>query len=121
MAIKIGTIVTVDSLGNDKHVVIGQASKGGYWVQNLRTGALPTKLYTGGGYRSINGHDVVTGFMPRELRETGMTHLSYASLACQSAGTNHSTDTVTHYSGSGTPEELCGYHALANTDWRVSA
>ena len=70
MAIKIGTIVTVDTVGNnDPHVVIGQSTKGGWWLQNLVTGALPTKLYTGGGYRTINGQDVVTGFMPREMTE----------------------------------------------------
>lgn len=120
MTIKIGTVVTIESLGRDPHVVIGQATKG-WWVQNLLTGALPTKLYTGGGYRIRNGQDVVTGFMPREMTETGTTHLSWAQLACQSAGSNHSTDTITHYSGSGTLEELCGYHALANTDWRLSA
>lgn len=119
--IKTGDIVRIPSLGHDLHVIIGQATKGGYWVQNLHTGALPTKLYTGGGYRTQNGHDVVTGFMPREMEQTGAKHYEYAQLACQPAGTNHSPDTVTHYSGSGTPEELCGYHALANTDWRVAS
>lgn len=122
MTIKVGSIVTVDSLGRDPHVIIGQAPKG-WWIQNLVTGALPTQQHTVVGFRGTfnGGIEKVGGFMPREMRETGMTHLSYASLACQSAGTNHSTDSVTHYSGSGTPEELCGYHALANTDWRVSA
>jgi len=118
---KTGDIVRIDTLGHDLHVIIGQATKGGYWVQNLRTGALPTKPYTGGGYRTQNGHDVVTGFMPKEMTLTGAKHYDYAQLACQSAGTNHSEDSVTHYSGSGTPEQLCGYHALANIDWRVSA
>lgn len=121
MTIKIGTIVTVDTLGRDPHVIIGQAPKG-WWVQNLKTGALPTQTHhVKGGYFIRNGQDVVGGFMPREMTETGTDHLSWAQLACQSAGSNHSTDTVTHYSGSGTSEELCGYHALANTDWRLSA
>jgi hypothetical protein len=110
MTIKIGTIVTIDTLGPTPHVIIDKAHSGGYWVQNLVTGALP-----------ITHRPYPRGFMPREMTETGTTHLSWASLACQPAGTVHSTDTVTHYSGTGTPEELCGYHALANTDWRVSA
>lgn len=110
MTIKIGTIVTIESLGHDPHVIIGQASSKGWWVQNLKTGALPTAQ-----------RPYLSGFMPKEMKETGITHLSWAGLACQSAGSNHSTDTVTHYSGSGTPEELCGYHATANTDWRLSA
>jgi len=119
---KTGDIVRIDTLGHDLHVIIGQAPKG-YWVQNLRTGALPTQQHTVKGFHGTfnNGIEKVGGFMPREMTLTGAKHYDYAQLACQSAGTNHSEDTVTHYSGSGTPEQLCGYHALANIDWRVSA
>ena len=42
---KTGDIVRIDTLGHDLHVIIGQAPKG-YWVQNLRTGALPTQQHT---------------------------------------------------------------------------
>jgi hypothetical protein len=107
---KTGDIVRINTLGHDLHVIIGQAKGGGYWVQNLRTGALP-----------IAQRPYVSGFMPKEMTLTGAKHYDYAQLACHSAGTNHSEDSVTHYSGSGTSEQLCGYHALANTDWRVSA
>lgn len=108
--IKTGDIVRVPSLGHDLHVIIGQATSRGWWVQNLRTGALPTTF-----------SPYLRGFLPKEMEQTGAKHYDYAQLACQPAGTNHSPDTVTHYSGSGTPEELCGYHALANTDWRVAS
>lgn len=119
MSIKIGTIVTVDTLGRDPHVVIGQATKGGWWLQNLITGALPTQTrHVKGGYFIRNGQDVVGGFMPREMREAGTDHVSWSQLDCHVAGSNHSTDTVTHYAGSTTPEHLCGYHATANTGWR---
>ena len=105
---KIGDLVTIPDLGdNDLYAVIDKAVGGGYWVQNQRTGALPRPAYG--------------GYMPKDMIQTGGRHLTYAGLACQIAGTNHSPDTVTHYSGSGTPEELCGYHALANTDWRVAS
>lgn len=107
---KTGDIVRIPTLGHDLHVIIGQAEPKGYWVQNLRTGALP-----------IAQRPYVSGFMPREMVKTNTRHYDYAQLACQSAGTNHSDDTITHYSGTGTPEQLCGYHALANTDWRLSA
>lgn len=108
---KAGDIVRVPELGHDLHVVIGQAFRG-WWIQNLHTGSLPTKHYPGS---AMPG-----GWLPKDMVATNTRHYDYAQLACQPAGTNHSDDTVTHYSGSGTPEVLCGYHALANTNWKVA-
>ena len=105
---KIGDLVTIPDLGdNDLYAVIGQSIGGGYWVQNQRTGALPRPAYG--------------GYMPRDMISTGGRHLTYAGLACQSAGTVHSDDTVEHYSGSTTPELVCGYHMHGHTEWRKSA
>lgn len=57
---KIGDTVQIDRLGADLHVIIGQARGGGYWVQNLVTGALP-----------IAQRPYVSGFMPKEMTVVG--------------------------------------------------
>lgn len=102
---KVGDLVTIPELGdNDLYVVIDKALGGGYWVQNQRTGALPRPAYG--------------GYMPKDMISTGGRHFDYAQLACQIAGTVHSDDTVEHYSGSDTPEHVCGYHFHARTEWR---
>lgn len=113
---RIGDIVTVTELGNDLHVIIGQAPKG-YWLQNLRTGALPFKPRSVGAIIR-NGIELGDGYMPRDMTITGTRHLDYAQASCQSTGTNHSADLVEHHSGSTTPELVCGYHLFANTEWR---
>ena len=107
---RIGDIVTVTELGTDLHVIIGQAQPRGYWLQNLRTGALP-----------IAYSPYPRGFLPKEMTITGTRHIDYAQASCQSLGTNHSADVVEHHSGSPTPELVCGYHLFANTEWRKSA
>lgn len=119
---KIGDIVTVTELGNDLHVIIGQAPKG-WWVQNLRTGALPIKQHAGKASYSFSERKYVTpvidgGYLPKDMTTTGTRHLDYAQASCQSTGTNHSADLVEHHSGSTTPELVCGYHLFANTEWR---
>ena len=117
---RIGDIVTVTELGNDLHVIIGQAPKG-YWLQNLRTGALPTKQHRVKDMEHSWRNEFITiegGYLPKDMTLTGTRHLDYAQASCQSTGTNHSADLVEHHSGSTTPELVCGYHLFANTEWR---
>lgn len=97
--IKTGDIVRIPSLGHDLHVIIGQATSRGWWVQNLRTGALPTTF-----------SPYLRGFLPKEMEQTGAKHLTYAQLDCQQLSTNHSDDTVTIHDGSGKPRTMCGFH-----------
>lgn len=105
---KIGDLVTIPDLGdNDLYAVIGQAEPKGYWVQNQRTGALP-----------VAHRPYVSGWLPKEMISTGGRHVTYAGLACQIAGTVHSDDVVEHFSGSTTPELVCGYHMHARIEWR---
>jgi hypothetical protein len=103
---RIGDIVTVDELGAAPHAIIGQSSGGGYWLQNLVTGALP-----------VAHRPYISGFMPKEMTVQGRA-IDRAGLSCQIAGNNHSEDVITHYNGSTTPELVCGYHLTANTEWR---
>ena len=122
---KIGDLVTIPDLGdNDIYAVIGQAPVG-YWVQNQRTGALPTQTASGKREWSHKAGQGITpttviGYRTKEMISTGGRHLTYAGLACQIAGTVHSDDTVEHFSGSTTPELVCGYHTHARTEWRMS-
>lgn len=76
---KTGDIVLIDTLGEDLHVIIGQAIKG-YWVQNLRTGALPTKQHLGKSKYSYSERKYITpsivgGFMPKDMTYAGARYV----------------------------------------------
>ena len=74
MTIKTGVVVFIDELGDVPHVIIGQAPKGlGWWVQNLETGATPTKNYrikVRNFNGSINYADKVGGYKLKNMRFT---------------------------------------------------
>ena len=57
---RIGDVVLIPLLGDQHHVIIGQSSGGGYWLQNLVTGALPTA-----------NRPYFSGYMPKEMTVVG--------------------------------------------------
>lgn len=79
MAVKVGDVVgpareSVPGLNPEEHyVVIGYAREGGFWLQSLSTGEMPTQRKTVRKRVNFGSENVAVtaGFMPKELRVVG--------------------------------------------------
>lgn len=72
---RVGDVVLIPQLGDQHHVIIGQAPVG-YWVQNLVTGALPTQTALGKREWSYKAGqwispETIIGYRPKEMTVAG--------------------------------------------------